>query len=126
MMFSRHHHSAAEQETTRFSNSWAKSWAKEENCCLAAAIHQNLPGGPEHNSTVCVAFMAYASHAVEHTVHILSQVHYHGDEAHDPETLVSHARQVDAKIYTNFGVEGLQDHCNLNVWIQRKQANDNH
>ncbi len=42
-------------------------------------------GGPEHiSNTVCVAFLAYASHAVDHTVlNILLQVHHHGDEAVD-------------------------------------------
>ncbi len=37
----------------------------------------------------CVAFLAYASQAVEHTVLILLQVYHHGEKAHDPETSVS-------------------------------------
>ena len=59
---------------------------KKKYCLIAAASHQNVP--ERISSTVCVAFLAYASHAVEHTVRILSQVHHHGDEAHDPETSV--------------------------------------
>ncbi len=75
-----HHHSAVEQATTRFLQP-LRSWAKEEILyCLAAASHQNLPRGAEHiSNTVCLAFLAYASHAME-------QVQHHGDEAYDPET----------------------------------------